>query len=175
MFQIGTRGSKLATTQAGHVRDWLIDAGFDSQLHIVTTAGDVNMAPVERIGVGVFTQALREALGDKRGIRRYGAFHLAMDDTLVRAALDLSGRPFLVWNLPFPAEKIGSFDTELVREFFQALSTHGGITLHVDLLHGLNAHHIAEAAFKAVARALREAVEPDPRMEGRLPSTKGAL
>ena len=94
---------------------------------------------------------------------------------LVRAALDLSGRPFLVWNLPFPAEKIGSFDTELVREFFQALSTHGGITLHVDLLHGLNAHHIAEAAFKAVARALREAVEPDPRMAGELPSTKGAL
>ena len=129
---------------------------------------------VEDCGIAL-GQALREALGDKRGIRRYGAFHLAMDDTLVRAALDLSGRPFLVWNLPFPAEKIGSFDTELVREFFQALSTHGGITLHVDLLHGLNAHHIAEAAFKAVARALREAVEPDPRMAGELPSTKGAL
>ena len=98
-----------------------------------------------------------------------------MDDALIRAALDLSGRPFLVWNVDFPAQKIGTFDTELVREFFQALSTHGGITLHVDRLHGLNAHHIAEASFKAVARALREAVESDPRMEGELPSTKGAL
>lgn len=129
---------------------------------------------VEDCGIAL-GQALARALGDKRGIRRYGAFHLAMDDALVRAALDLSGRPYLVWNVPFPADKIGSFDTELVREFFQALSTHGGITLHVDLLHGLNAHHIAEAAFKAVARALREAVEPDPRMAGVLPSTKGAL
>ena len=118
---------------------------------------------VEDCGIAL-GQALREALGTKRGIRRYGSFHLAMDDTLVRAALDLSGRPYLVWNLPFPADKIGTFDTELVREFFQALSTHAGMTLHVDLLHGLNAHHIAEAAFKAVARALREAVEPDPRL-----------
>lgn len=129
---------------------------------------------VEDCGIAL-GQALREALGEKRGIRRYGSFHLAMDDTLVRAALDLSGRPYLVWNLPFPADKIGTFDTELVREFFQALATHGGITLHVDRLHGINSHHIAEAAFKAVARALREAVEPDPRMTGVLPSTKGAL
>ncbi|KGJ12456.1 imidazoleglycerol-phosphate dehydratase HisB (plasmid) [Paracoccus versutus] len=129
---------------------------------------------VEDTGIAI-GQALTQALGDKRGIRRYGAFHLAMDDALVRAALDLSARPYLVWNVDFPAQKIGSFDTELVREFFQALATHGGITLHVDRLHGLNAHHIAEAAFKAVARALREAVEPDPRMAGVLPSTKGAL
>src|SRR5690606_39510049 len=99
----------------------------------------------------------------------------AMDDALVRAALDLSGRSYLVWNVDFPSQKIGTFDCELVREFFQALSTHGGITLHIDRLHGLNSHHIAEAAFKAVARALREAVEPDPRMSGALPSTKGAL
>ena len=129
---------------------------------------------VEDTGIAL-GQALAKALGDKRGIRRYGAFHLAMDDTLIRAALDLSARPFLIWNVDFPTAKIGSFDTELVREFFQALSTHGGITLHVDRLHGLNSHHIAEAAFKAVARALREAVEPDPRMAGTLPSTKGAL
>ncbi|WP_313137786.1 imidazoleglycerol-phosphate dehydratase HisB [Paracoccus jeotgali] len=129
---------------------------------------------VEDSGIAI-GQALARALGDKRGIRRYGGFLLAMDDALVRAALDLSGRPFLVWNVPFATAKIGSFDTELVREFFQALSTHGGITLHVDTLHGLNAHHIAEATFKAVARALREAVEPDPRMQDRLPSTKGAL
>lgn len=129
---------------------------------------------VEDSGIAI-GQALARALGDKRGIRRYGGFLLAMDDALVRAALDLSGRPFLVWNVPFATAKIGRFDTELVREFFQALSTHGGITLHVDALHGLNAHHIAEATFKAVARALREAVEPEPRMQDRLPSTKGAL
>ena len=129
---------------------------------------------VEDTGIAI-GQALVRALGDKKGIRRYGSFHLAMDDSLVRAALDLSARPYLVWNVDFPSAKIGNFDTELVREFFQALSTHGGITLHVDLLHGLNAHHIAEASFKAVARALREAVEPDPRMAGSLPSTKGAL
>ncbi|AWD22924.1 imidazoleglycerol-phosphate dehydratase HisB [Fuscovulum blasticum] len=129
---------------------------------------------VEDTGIAL-GQALTRALGDKRGIRRYGHFRLAMDDTQVACALDLSARPYLVCNLPFPTAKIGSFDTELVREFFQALSTHGGITLHVDLIHGLNSHHIAEAAFKAVARALREAVEPDPRMAGSLPSTKGAL
>jgi imidazoleglycerol-phosphate dehydratase len=129
---------------------------------------------VEDVGI-TLGQALTKALGDKRGIRRYGAFRLAMDDAQVACALDLSARPYLVWNVTFPAGKIGSFDTELVREFFQALSTHGGITLHVDLIHGINAHHIAEAAFKAVARSLREAVEPDPRMAGVLPSTKGAL
>ena len=129
---------------------------------------------VEDTGIAL-GQALKRALGDKRGIRRYGHFALAMDDTQVACALDLSGRPFLVWNCDMPTQKIGSFDTELVREFFQALATHGGITLHVDLIHGLNSHHIAEAAFKAVARALRMAVEPDPRMAGVLPSTKGAL
>ena len=129
---------------------------------------------VEDVGIAL-GQALTRAVGDKKGIRRYGHFRLAMDDTQVACALDLSARPFLVWNLPFTAAKIGSFDTELVREFFQALATHGGITLHVDRIHGLNSHHIAEAAFKAVARALREAVEPDPRMAGVLPSTKGAL
>lgn len=129
---------------------------------------------VEDTGIAI-GQALAAALGDKKGIRRYGSFLLAMDDSLVRAALDLSARPYLVWNVDFPSERIGSFDTELVREFFQALATHGGITLHVDRLHGVNSHHIAEAAFKAVARALREAVEPDPRMAGALPSTKGAL
>ena len=143
----------------------------------ISAQGDLHIDDhhtIEDTGITI-GQALVKALGDKTGIRRYGNFHLAMDDTLVRAALDLSGRPFLVWNVDFPTQKIGSFDTELVREFFQALSTHGGITLHVDRLHGFNSHHIAEAAFKAVARALREAVEPDPRMAGVLPSTKGAL
>jgi imidazoleglycerol-phosphate dehydratase len=129
---------------------------------------------VEDVGIAL-GQALAEALGDKRGIRRYGACLLPMDDALVRAALDLSGRPFLVWNVDLPTAKIGTFDTELVREFFQAFSTHGGITLHVDALHGINSHHIAEAAFKAVARALREAVETDPRKSDAVPSTKGML
>lgn len=129
---------------------------------------------VEDVGIAL-GQALTEALGDKRGIRRYGACLLPMDDALVRCALDLSGRPFLVWTLDLPTQKIGTFDTELVREFFQAFATHGGITLHVDLLHGVNSHHIAEAAFKSVARALREAVETDPRKSDAIPSTKGAL
>ncbi|MEQ3626065.1 MAG: imidazoleglycerol-phosphate dehydratase HisB [Celeribacter sp.] len=129
---------------------------------------------VEDVGIAL-GQALTEALGDKRGIRRYGACLLPMDDALVRTALDLSGRPYLVWNVLLPTPKIGSFDTELVREFFQALATHGGITLHIDALHGFNSHHIAEAAFKSVARALREAVETDPRKSDAIPSTKGAL
>jgi imidazoleglycerol-phosphate dehydratase len=129
---------------------------------------------VEDCGIAI-GQALARALGDKRGIRRYGECHLPMDDTLVRAALDLSGRPWLGWGVAMTAPKIGTFDTELVREFFQALSTHGGITLHVDLLRGVNSHHIAEASFKAVARALRQAVETDPRKADAVPSTKGVL
>ena len=129
---------------------------------------------VEDCGIAL-GQALKKALGDKKGIRRYGDFKLAMDDAQVTSALDLSGRAFLVWNLAFPTPKIGRFDTELVREFFQALTTHGDITLHVDLVRGINSHHIAESAFKSVARALRQAVELDPRIVGILPSTKGAL
>lgn len=129
---------------------------------------------VEDTGIAL-GQAIAQALGDKRGIRRYGSCLLAMDDAQVRCALDLSARPFLIWNVDLPTAKIGTFDTELVREFFQALSTHGGITLHVDCLHGINSHHIAEAAFKSVARALREAVETDPRKSDDVPSTKGAL
>lgn len=143
----------------------------------VRASGDLHIDDhhtVEDVGIAI-GQALAQALGDKRGIRRYGACHLPMDDALLRAALDLSARPYLVWNVDFPTQKIGAFDTELVREFFQALATHGGITLHVDRLHGINSHHIAEAAFKAVARALREAVEVDPRKADAIPSTKGAL
>jgi imidazoleglycerol-phosphate dehydratase len=143
----------------------------------VTARGDRHIDDhhtVEDTGI-VLGQALAAALGDKRGIRRYGDCHLVMDEALVRAALDLSGRPFLVWDVAFTAPKIGTFDTELVREFFQAFATHGGITLHVTRLAGVNSHHIAEAAFKAVARALRAAAEPDPRRAGAIPSTKGAL
>ncbi|MCC6000714.1 MAG: imidazoleglycerol-phosphate dehydratase HisB [Pararhodobacter sp.] len=129
---------------------------------------------VEDCGIAL-GQALAQAMGDKRGIRRYGSCLLPMDDALVSAALDLSGRPFLVWKVDFPTQKIGTFDTELVREFFQAFSTHGGITLHVTALEGINSHHIAEAAFKAVARALRDALEVDPRKADAVPSTKGML
>jgi len=129
---------------------------------------------VEDTGIAL-GQALVAALGDKKGIRRYGECHLAMDDAQVRCALDLSARPFLICNLEIPTQKIGAFDTELVREFFQALSTHGGITLHIDKVHGFNSHHIVEAAFKSVARALRFAVETDPRKADAIPSTKGAL
>ncbi len=129
---------------------------------------------VEDVGIAI-GKALSKAVGDKRGIRRYGSCLLPMDDTLVRAALDISGRPYLVWKVDFTASTIGAFDTELVREFFQALSTHGGITLHVECIDGINSHHIAEAAFKAVARALRDALETDPRTAALVPSTKGTL
>jgi len=143
----------------------------------ITAKGDLHIDDhhtVEDVGIAL-GQALTRAVGDKRGIQRYGHFTLAMDDAQVACALDLSARPYLICNLPFPTAKIGQFDTELVREFFQALSTHGGITLHIDLKHGLNSHHIAEAAFKAVAKSLRMAVTPDPRSAGVIPSTKGAL
>jgi imidazoleglycerol-phosphate dehydratase len=129
---------------------------------------------VEDCGIAL-GQALAQALGDKRGIRRYGHFTLVMDDARVEVALDLSARPFLVWDCDMPTPKIGTFDTELVREFFQAVATHGGITLHVTRQAGINSHHIAEAAFKAFARALRMAIEADPRVGDVVPSSKGAL
>jgi imidazoleglycerol-phosphate dehydratase len=143
----------------------------------VRATGDLHVDDhhtVEDCGIAL-GQALTQALGDKRGIRRYGSCVLAMDDAQVACALDLSGRPYLIWNADLPTPGIGSFDTALVREFFQALSTHGGITLHIDRNHGFNSHHIAEATFKAVARALRDAVETDPRVSDAIPSTKGAL
>lgn len=142
----------------------------------VEVTGDLHIDDhhtVEDVGIAL-GRCLAQALGDKRGIRRYGACLLPMDETLVRAALDLSGRPFLVWKVDFPTPKIGSFDTELVREFWTAFAMNGGVTLNIACLDGANSHHIAEATFKAVARALREAVEPDPRATG-IPSTKGTL
>ncbi len=143
----------------------------------ISAKGDLHIDDhhtIEDTGIAL-GMALQEALGNKKGIRRYGECHLPMDDAQVRSCLDLSGRPFLVWNVALPTPKIGQFDTELVREFFQALSTHGAITLHVDMLHGFNSHHIAEAAFKSMARALRMAIEIDPRKSDAIPSTKGAL
>ena len=123
----------------------------------------------------VLGQAFAKALGDRKGIRRYASLHLAMDETLTRAAIDVSGRPYLVWKVAFSRPKIGDFDTELVREWFQAFAMNAGVTLHVETLYGDNNHHIAESCFKALARALREAIEIDPRQKDRIPSTKGSL
>ena len=123
----------------------------------------------------VLGQALSEALGPRKGITRYASIDLAMDETLTRAAVDVSGRPFLVWKVAFSRDKIGGFDTELMREFFHAVAQNAGITLHVTNHYGDNNHHIAETCFKAVARALRTAIEPDPRQPDTVPSTKGTL
>ena len=143
----------------------------------VEANGDIHIDDhhtVEDTGIA-FGQALAQAIGDKLGINRYGWCLLPMDDTLIRTALDLSSRPFLYFDIDMPTDKIGSFDTELVREFFQAVSTHGGITLHMEKLHGYNSHHIAEAVFKSFAKSLRVAIERDARNLKALPSTKGAL
>jgi imidazoleglycerol-phosphate dehydratase len=143
----------------------------------VAAKGDLHIDchhTVEDVGI-VLGQAVRRALGDKRGIARYGHALVPMDEALAEAALDISGRPYLAWNVAFQRPKIGEFDTELVEEFFRALAFNAGITLHVTLKAGTNAHHVAEACFKALARALRMAVEPDPRAAGAIPSTKGVL
>jgi imidazoleglycerol-phosphate dehydratase len=129
---------------------------------------------VEDVGIAL-GQALKQALGDLKGIARYADVHLPMDEALTRCAIDISGRPYLVWKVAFTRGKIGDFDSELVREFFQALAQNAAITLHVETLYGRNNHHIAETCFKALARALRVAVAVDPRQAGRVPSTKGRL
>jgi imidazoleglycerol-phosphate dehydratase len=129
---------------------------------------------VEDVGIAL-GQAVRRALGDMRGIARYADVHLPMDGSLTRVAVDVSGRPFLVFDVAFSHARIGTFDTELVREWFQAFAVNAGITLHVATLYGDNAHHVAESCFKALARALRSAVAPDARIEGELPTTKGRL
>ena len=171
-------GQSKATTGIGFFDHRLDQLARHSLIDLTITAtGDRHIDDhhtVEDVGI-TLGQALKTALADKRGIRRYGHFTLAMDDAQVTCALDLSARPWLICALPFPTPKIGTFDSELLREFFQALATHGGITLHLTLTHGLNSHHIAEAAFKSLARALRMAVEPDPRASDAVPSTKGLL
>ena len=129
---------------------------------------------VEDCGI-VLGQAVAKALGDRKGIRRYASCDLPMDETLTRVAIDVSGRPYLVFTCAYPRHKIGDFDTELVREWFQAFAMHAGITLHLENSVGGNAHHIAESSFKALARALRDALEIDPRQKDRIPSTKGSL
>ena len=140
-------------------------------------AGDLHIDfhhTAEDTGI-VLGQAVAEALGDKKGITRYADVHLPMDDTLTRVAVDVSGRPYLVWKVELSKPKVGEMDTELFREWFQAFAQNARITLHVENLYGENNHHIAETCYKGLARALRRAVEPDPRQAGRVPSTKGTL
>jgi imidazoleglycerol-phosphate dehydratase len=142
----------------------------------VKASGDLEVDQhhtVEDVGI-CLGQAVREALGNKAGIRRYGHFALPMEEALVSSAIDLGGRTFFVFQADFPAPKIGQFDSELVADFWQAFSVHAACNLHTVLHYGRNSHHIAEAIFKATARALRNAVEPDPRLKG-IPSTKGTL
>jgi imidazoleglycerol-phosphate dehydratase len=129
---------------------------------------------VEDIGI-TLGQALAKAVGDKKGIRRYGHAYVPLDEALSRVVVDFSGRPGLVYNLAFTRARIGEFDVDLFHEFFQGLVNHAGITLHIDNLRGDNAHHQAETVFKALGRALRMALEPDPRMADQIPSTKGSL
>ena len=129
---------------------------------------------VEDCGIAL-GQAVAKALGERKGIKRYGSCDLTMDEALSRCAIDVSGRAFLVFKVNFPTAKIGTFDTELVREWFQAFAMNAGITLHIECDYGANSHHIAESCFKALARALRDALEIDPRQKDRIPSTKGTL
>lgn len=143
----------------------------------VSAKGDLHIDDhhtVEDTGIAI-GQAVRKALADLKGVTRYADVALPMDETLTRVAIDVSGRPFLVFRTEFPTEKIGAFDTQLVREFFQAFTMNAGITLHVETVYGVNSHHIAESCFKGLARALRAAVSIDARQEDRVPSTKGTL
>jgi len=173
----GTRRADVATG-IGFLDHMLTALARHALFDLALTAkGDLHIDfhhTTEDVGI-VLGQALRQALGDKRGIRRYGHALLPMDEALAEAAVDISGRPFLAWSVPFGPPKIGEMDTELFEEFFRAFAFNAGVTLHISLRAGTNAHHVAEACFKAVARALRMAVESDPRAPGAVPSTKGML
>lgn len=146
--------------------DISVKAKGDLEVDFHHTAEDVGIA---------LGQAVNKALGDKKGIVRYASLHLPMDEALTRIAIDISGRAFLVFKVDFTRDKVGEMDTELFREWFQAFAMNAGITLHIENLYGDNNHHIAESAFKGLARALFEAVKIDPRNQGRVPSTKGTL
>jgi imidazoleglycerol-phosphate dehydratase len=173
-------GTGLADIQTGvgffdHMLDLL---ARHSRIDLTVKAkGDLHIDhhhTTEDVGIAL-GQAVKRALGDMKGITRYADVHLPMDEALTRVALDISGRPFLVFKAEFSRDKVGSFDTELVQEWFQAFAMNAGITLHVETLHGSNDHHIAESCFKGLARALRTAVSIDPRAAGEVPSTKGRL
>lgn len=149
-------------------------SGIDIDL---TAKGDLHIDQhhtVEDCGIAL-GQAVLKALSDKRGIARYAHAFMPMDETLTRTALDISGRPYLIWRVKFPTQKVGNMDTELFREFFQAFAQNAGITLHIETLYGENSHHIAESCFKGLARALRDAIGIDERARGEIPSTKGRL
>lgn len=173
----GTGQSEVATG-IGFLDHMLTALARHSLIDMTVAAkGDLHIDfhhTAEDVGI-VIGQALKKALGDKRGIRRYGAALLPMDEALAECAIDISGRPFLAWSVSFARDKVGEMDTELFEEFFRALAVNAGIALHMTLKAGTNAHHVAEACFKAAARALRAAVEPDPRAGGAIPSTKGIL
>lgn len=165
-------------TGIGFLDHMLEQLARHSQIDIALEAsGDLHIDfhhTAEDSGI-VLGQAVAKALGDRAGITRYADVHLAMDEALTRVAIDVSGRPYLVWQVTFSRAKIGEMDTELFREWFQAFAQNAGITLHVASLYGENNHHIAETCYKGLARALRTAVEIDPRQAGRVPSTKGTL
>ena len=173
----GTGTAKLATGVPflDHMIDQIARHGMiDLEIN---AKGDLHIDAhhtVEDIGI-TLGQAVAKALGDKKGVRRYGHAYVPLDEALSRVVVDLSGRPGLELNVPFTSGAIGGFDTQLTHEFFQGFVNHAGITLHIDNLKGHNAHHQAESVFKAFARALRAAVEPDPRSAGVIPSTKGSL
>jgi imidazoleglycerol-phosphate dehydratase len=166
------------TTGIGFLDHMLEQLARHSMIDIALKAkGDLHIDfhhTAEDSGI-VLGQAILKALGDKKGIARYADVHLPMDDTLTRVAVDVSGRPYLVWKVNFSKPKVGEMDTELFREWFQAFAQNAGITLHIENLYGENNHHIAETCYKGFARALRRAVEADPRQGGRVPSTKGTL
>jgi imidazoleglycerol-phosphate dehydratase len=173
----GTGRTELATGIA--FLDHMLDqVGRHGMLDLAITArGDLHIDAhhtVEDVGI-TLGQALRQALGDKRGIRRYGHAYVPLDEALSRVVLDLSGRPGLEFHVPFARALVGTFDVDLIHEFFQGFVNHALVTMHIDNLRGSNAHHQAETVFKAFARALRIACERDPRAVGEVPSTKGAL
>jgi imidazoleglycerol-phosphate dehydratase len=177
-IELDGRGEARVATGIGffdHMLDSFARHGaFDLE---VAAEGDLHIDmhhTVEDVGI-VIGQALRRALGDFKGVRRFGCAHVPMDETLTRCAVDLSNRPYLVWKVGFTRPKIGEFDTELFKEFHQALAMHAGACVHLETLYGENSHHIAESGFKALARALREAVSLDPATAGLAPSTKGVL
>ncbi len=173
----GTGVSKLATGIGffDHMLDQIARHGLIDLT--VEATGDLHIDAhhtIEDVGITI-GQALAKALGDKKGLRRYGHAYVPLDEALSRVVVDLSGRPGLVFTVPFTRATIGEFDVDLVREFFQGLVNHAAITVHIDALRGDNSHHQAETVFKAFARALRMAVEVDPRAAGAIPSTKGSL
>ncbi len=171
-------GKASITTGVGFFDHMLEQIARHSLIDVTVKAkGDLHIDQhhtVEDVGIAL-GQAIREALGDMKGITRYADVHLPMDEAMTRAAIDISGRPYLVWKVSFTRVKIGEMESELFREFFQAFAQNAAITLHIENLYGRNNHHIAETCFKAVARALRAAVAIDPRQSGRVPSTKGRL